>query len=84
MALQDSILLTDVVVDGTFVIDSISDRDSGNVRLIEACGITPGATMQVRTGTPLEGYSVSIGGSAKAFDLSREVAGDVRLLPSSK
>lgn len=84
MALQDSILLTDVVADGTFVIDSISDRDSGNVRLIEACGITPGATLRVRTSSPQEGYSVSIGRSRKAFDLSREVAGDVRLLPSSK
>jgi DtxR family Mn-dependent transcriptional regulator len=84
MALQDSILLTDVVADGTFVIDSISDRDSGNVRLIEACGITPGATIQVRMGAQLEGYSVRIGESAKAFDLSREVAGDVRVLPSPR
>ena len=84
MSLQESILLTDVVADGTFVIDSISDRDSGNVRLIEACGITPGATLRVRTSSPQEGYSVSIGRSRKAFDLSREVAGDVRLLPSSK
>ncbi len=84
MALQESILLTDVVADGTFVIDSVSDRDSGNLRLIEACGITPGATMRVRTGAPLEGYSVSIGGSGKAYDLTREVAGDVRLLSQAK
>jgi len=84
MALQESILLTDVVADGTFVIDSVSDRDSRNLRLIEACGITPGATMRVRTGAPKEGYSVSIGGSAEAFDLTREVAGDVRLLAQVK
>jgi len=84
MALQDSILLTDVVADGTFVIDSVSDRDARNLRVIEACGIVPGAELQVRTTSPQEGYSVSIGRSGKAFDLSREVAGDVRLLARAK
>jgi DtxR family Mn-dependent transcriptional regulator len=84
MALQESILLTDVVKDGTFVIDSVSDRDARNLRLIEACGITPGAKLRVRTGSSEDGYSVSIGRSTKAFDLSREVAGDVRLLARTK
>jgi DtxR family Mn-dependent transcriptional regulator len=84
MALKESILLTDVVKDGTFVIDSVSDRDARNLRLIEACGITPGATLRVRTRSSLDGYSVSIGRSTKAFDLSREVAGDVRVLARSK
>ena len=84
MSSQESILLTDVVADGTFVIDSVSDRDARNLRVIEACGITPGAKMRVRTGTRQEGYSVSVGRSGKAFELSREVAGDVRVLARSK
>ena len=84
MALQESILLTDVVKDGTFVIDSVSDRDARNLRLIEACGITPGVKLKVRTGAPRDGYSVSVGRSGKAFDLSREVAGDVRLVRRGK
>ena len=73
--------LADVEQAGTFVIDSVSDRDSGNLRLIEACGITPGARLRVRKAAPAEGYSVSIGRSSKAFDLTREVAQDVRIVP---
>jgi DtxR family Mn-dependent transcriptional regulator len=84
MAMQESILLTEVVADGTFVIDSVSDRDSRNLRVIEACGITPGAKLTVRTNAASESYSVSVGRSNKAFELSREVAGDVRLLPPAK
>ena len=83
MALQESILLTDVVADGTFVIDSVSDRDARNLRVIEACGITPGAKLRVRTTSSQDSFSVSIGSSGKAFDLSREVAGDVRVLVRS-
>jgi DtxR family Mn-dependent transcriptional regulator len=82
MAARESMRLADVVQEGTFVIDSVSDRDANNLRLIEACGITPGARLRVRksVSSGSEGYSVSIGRSAKAFDLSREVAGDVRIV----
>jgi DtxR family transcriptional regulator, Mn-dependent transcriptional regulator len=80
MAAQDSMLLADVVHAGTFLIDSVSDRDMHNLRLIEACGITPGARLRVRGDASPMGYSVSIGRSSKAFDLSREVAQDVRLV----
>jgi len=84
MAAPASMLLTDVVCDGTFTIESVSDRDSGNVRLIEACGITPGARLRVRRNSTEETYSVSVGRSHKEFDLSRDVAGDVRLVPETK
>jgi len=84
MTARESMLLADVVRDGTFVIDSVSDRDAHNVRLIEACGITPGARLRVRKSVSSEGYSVSIGRSSKEFDLSREVARDVRVVPLSK
>jgi DtxR family Mn-dependent transcriptional regulator len=84
MTRRETMLLTDVVSDGTFEIESVSDRDSTNLRLIEACGITPGAKLKVRMSAADEGYSVSVGRSGKAFDLSRDVAGDVRLVRVGK
>lgn len=84
MSEQNSILLTDVQQEGTFVIDSISDRDIHTLRQFKASGIKPGARLRVRKKTAIEGYSVSIGRSSTAFDLSREAAADIRLLPCTK
>jgi len=80
MPARESILLADVVEDGTYMIDSVADRDAHNLRLIEACGITPGALLRVRKKARSEGYSVRTGRSSKVFDLSREVARDVRIV----
>ena len=80
MPARESILLADVVEDGTYVIDSVADRDAHNLRLIEACGITPGALLRFRKKARSEGYSVRTGRSSKVFDLSREVARDVRIV----
>jgi DtxR family Mn-dependent transcriptional regulator len=80
MAAPDSILLTEVVADGTFVIDSISDRDAATLRLLESRGVTPGAVMHVARIPSSESYSVSIGPSSEPFDLPRHIAGDVRIL----
>lgn len=84
MSARESMLLADVMQDGTFLIDSVSDRDAHNLRLIEACGITPGARLRVKKSASSDGYSVSIGRSSKVFDLSREVAQDVRLVRLAK
>ena len=84
MVARESMILADVIEDGTFVIDSVSDQDTRNVKLIEACGITPGARMRVRKSASAEGYSVSIGRSSKAFDLPCEVARDVRIVRLGK
>jgi len=84
MAARESMVLADVVKDGTFVIDSVSDQDAGNLRLIEACGITPGARLRVSKSASSEGYRVSVGRSSKAFDLPREVARDVRIVRMAK
>ena len=80
MPARESILLADVVEDGTFVIDSVADRDAHSLRSIEACGITPGARLRVRKSASSEGYSVRTGRSSKVFDLSREVARDIRVV----
>ena len=81
MAARDSMVLADVDAAGTFVIDSVSDANASNVRRMEACGITPGAKLRVRNHAAENGYTVSVGRSGKAFDLSREQARDVRILP---
>ena len=81
MAARASILLSDVVQDGTFVIDSVSDRDAATLRIIESCGMTPGKRLKVRKVASKEGYSVSVGKSSKAFEVPREMAGDVRIVP---
>jgi len=80
IAARESILLADVVEGGMFRIDSVSDRDAHNLRLIEARGITPGARLRVRKSASPESCTVSVGRSSKAFDLSREVARDVRIV----
>ena len=81
MPKQASIRLTDVVKGGTFVIDSVDDRDARTLRLLEAAGIKAGAKLKVKPRTASQGYSVSIGRSAKTLDLSREVAGEIRIIP---
>jgi DtxR family Mn-dependent transcriptional regulator len=84
MPARESMVLADVLEDGNFVIDSVSDQDIGNLKLIEACGITPGAHLRVRKTKSSESYSVSIGRSSKAIDLPREVARDVRIVRAEK
>lgn len=83
MTARASILLSDVVQDGTFVIDSVSDRDARTLRIIEACGMTPGKRLKVRKAAAAEGYSVSVGRSTRAFAVPRDVAGDVRIVPEA-
>jgi DtxR family transcriptional regulator, Mn-dependent transcriptional regulator len=84
MAARESMVLADVVEDGTFVIDSVSDQDAGNLRVIEACGITPGARLRVMTSASSGGYSVRVGRSSKVVDLTRDVARDVRIVRLAK
>jgi DtxR family Mn-dependent transcriptional regulator len=84
MSEQNSILLTEVEQEGTFVIDSISDRDVSTLQQFKVSGIRPGARLRVRKNRSAQGYSVSIGRSAKAFDLSHEAAADIRLVRCAK
>jgi DtxR family Mn-dependent transcriptional regulator len=81
MPREESILLTEVVTEGTFLIDSVSDRDACTLRLLQSSGIKPGTRMQVKKNAAVEGYSVRVGRSSKSLDLSREVAHEIRILP---
>ena len=77
---RESMLLADVVEDGTYAIDSIYDRDARNLKLMEACGITPGARLQVRRNVGQDGCWVRIGRASREFHLSPEVARDIRIV----
>jgi DtxR family Mn-dependent transcriptional regulator len=81
---RESMLLADVVEDGMFAIESIYDRDAHNLKLMAACGIAPGARLRVRKNAASEEYSVKVGRSSKVFDLSREVAQDIRIVRLAK
>ncbi len=81
MPVEDSILLAEVAQEGSFVIDSVSDRDAGRLQQLKASGIEPGAKLRVRKGSSRDGWAVSIGRSSKVLDLSAEAAGDLRLRP---
>ena len=78
MAPRATVALNEIARDGLFVVDSVSDRDAARLRLIEACGLTPGARLKVRKAAKT-GYSVSIGESTEPFNVSHEVAADVRI-----
>ena len=86
MPQQASILLTDVVDGGTFVIESVDDRDARTLRLLEDAGIKAGAKLRVKPATQAKGraagYSVSVGRSSKPVDLTAEAAGDIRIMPA--
>ncbi len=81
---QASVKLTEVVEGGTFVIDSVDDRDARTLRELEANGIKAGARLKVKPRTAVDTYSVNVGRSAKALALSREMAGDIRIVPAAK
>ncbi len=79
MAEAGSIRLTEVMDGGSFLIDSVDDRDVETLRRLEAKGIKAGARLKVRPRTA-EGYRVVVGRSKELVDLSREMAGDIRIV----
>jgi DtxR family Mn-dependent transcriptional regulator len=50
---ENSIPLTQVVADGSFVVESISDRDASHVKLLRTSGIAPGVRLRVRNRNPM-------------------------------
>jgi DtxR family transcriptional regulator, Mn-dependent transcriptional regulator len=86
MPRQSSILLNEVVLTegkaGHFIVDSISDRHAPTLRSLKNSGMTPGVKLRVKKNlVDKAGYSVRIGRSSKSLDLTREMAGEVRILP---
>jgi DtxR family Mn-dependent transcriptional regulator len=78
MPKQNSIPLTDLVEQGTFVVDSISDRDARTLKLLKSSGIGPGVRLRLRN-QQADGYAVSVGRATNVLYLSREAAEAVRI-----
>jgi DtxR family Mn-dependent transcriptional regulator len=83
MPRQQSILLTEACT-GTFIVDSISDRDAPTLRSLKAHGMTPGTRLRIAKSASSDRYSVRVGRSAKPLDLTPEVAREIRILPLTK
>lgn len=79
MPKENSIPLTQIAEIGTFVVDSISDRDAATVKLLRTSGITPGVQLRVRERHAEDGYPVSIGRSAQVLHLSQHTADAIRI-----
>lgn len=82
MPKQISIPLADAVGRGTFVVDSISDRDTPTLKLLKTTGITPGVRLRVRSQSSGNSYAVSIGRSAKILTLSHKAADAIKIRPA--
>jgi DtxR family Mn-dependent transcriptional regulator len=82
MAKEISVPLTRALGEGTFEVDSISDRDAATVKLLRTSGIAPGVQLRVIARHADNGYVVSIGSSAQVLQLSNEAAGAIRTHPS--
>jgi DtxR family Mn-dependent transcriptional regulator len=87
MPRQHSIPLSEATA-GTFIVDSISDRDAPTLRSLQASGVTPGTRLRIARRPPSKQESdccsVRVGRSVKPLDLPREIAREVRILPIAK
>jgi len=79
MPKENSLPLSQVAGKGTFVVDSISDRDAATARFLRTNGITPGVHLLVRDRHVDDGYAVSIGRTGKLLHLSHEAADAIRI-----
>jgi hypothetical protein len=79
MPKQNSILLTDATHQGIYLVDSISDRNAGTLRLLKENGIAPGVRLRVREKPSITSYAVSIGRSATPVTLQEEAASSIRV-----
>jgi DtxR family Mn-dependent transcriptional regulator len=70
--------LTNIEKEGRFVVDSVSDQDALLLKRLNAHGITPGARLQVISGSPDE-FVLRTARASKALRLSRDLAGAIRV-----
>jgi DtxR family transcriptional regulator, Mn-dependent transcriptional regulator len=81
MPKQNSVPLTDVVGQGTFVVESISDRDAHILKLLKTSGIVPGVRLRVRERSSLASYVISLDRSSKVLNLREDTANSIRVQP---
>jgi DtxR family Mn-dependent transcriptional regulator len=70
--------LTNTKGEGRFVVDSVSDQNALLLKRLNAHGITPGARLQVTSGSADE-FVLRTGSASKALRLSRDLAGAIRV-----
>ena len=70
--------LTDLHEQGAFIVDSVSDEDASLLKRLRAHGITPGARLQVTSGSQDE-LVLRSSDTSKALRLSRDHAAAVRI-----
>jgi len=78
MPVRNSRPLTDLHEQGTFVVDSVSDEDAPLLKRLKAHGVTPGARLQVASGSP-DDFVLRTGTASRALRLSRDLAAAVRV-----
>jgi hypothetical protein len=65
--------------EGTYVVDSVSDRDPRTLRLLKESGITPGVRLRIRERPSITSYAVSVGRSSGIVNLQEEAASSIRV-----
>jgi DtxR family Mn-dependent transcriptional regulator len=79
MPRQNSVPLTDVMGEGTYVVDSVSDRDARILKLLKDNGIAPGVRLRVRERRSTADYAVRIDRSSKILNLQEDAASSIRV-----
>ena len=79
MSMENSVPLTQVMCEGTFEVDSISDRDAATVKLLNTSGIAHGVQLRLRKPQAEDAYAVCIEKSGKILHLSHEAAEAIRI-----
>jgi DtxR family Mn-dependent transcriptional regulator len=79
MPKQNSIPLTDAMHEEIYVVDSVSDRDAGTLRLLKENGIAPGVRLRLRERASVASYAVSVGRSSRVLNLQEEAAETIRV-----
>ena len=73
-----SMPLANIEEEGRFVVESISDQDALLLKRLNAHGITPGARLQVTSGSADE-FVLRTAGTQKTLHLSRDLASAIRV-----
>jgi DtxR family Mn-dependent transcriptional regulator len=76
---QNSILLTDAMQKGIYIVDSVSDRNAHTLRRLKDDGIAPGVRLRVRERPSNAVYAVSVGRSSRVLTLYEEAARSIRV-----
>jgi DtxR family Mn-dependent transcriptional regulator len=79
MPRQNSVPLTDVMGEGTYVVDSVSDRDARILKLLKDNGIAPAVRLRVRERRSTADYAVRIDRSSKILNLQEDAASSIRV-----